>query len=64
VNFITNSGTIGGTYADSSHVRHGFIFDGTTYTTLLDYPGSRQFSDSIGPVGIGPGGEVVGNWNG
>jgi hypothetical protein len=57
VNFITNSGAIGGSYLDSSHVRHGFTFDGTTYTTV-DYPGAA----SSAPVGIGPGGEVVGNW--
>jgi len=58
VSFITNSGTIGGTYTDASSQGHGFIFDGTTYTNV-DYPGAGTSS----PVGIGPGGEVVGNWS-
>jgi probable HAF family extracellular repeat protein len=52
---INNSGQIVGTYQDDRNVKHGFIINGDTITTL-DYPGGLQTE----VFGINDNGDIVG----
>lgn len=53
---INNAGQIVGTYQDSAGGYHGYIFDGTTYTTV-EYPnGTHHYL-----FGIGPSGQLLGS---
>lgn len=54
-NDINDFGQIVGTYYGSNGVSHGFLYDGTTYTTI-DYPGA-DWSEA---TGINQQGDIVG----
>ncbi len=55
-NGINNAGDIVGYFQDSSGVVHGFLYNGTTYTTLDD----PYASGSTEALGINNNGEIVG----
>jgi probable HAF family extracellular repeat protein len=54
---INDSGNIVGWYQDGSGNRHGFLYDGSTYSTL-DYPGA----DATYPEGINNSGVISGEY--
>jgi hypothetical protein len=55
---ITSSGEIGGFYySETTNSNHGFLYSGGTFTTI-DYPGAIE----TGIYGIGPSGEIIGEW--
>ena len=58
VNGINNKGLAVGTYFDASFFPHGFVFDGSTYSTL-DYPGAL----GTNPQKINDTGMIVGTYN-
>jgi hypothetical protein len=57
---ITKSGVIAGWYTDTSGFDHGFVLDGTTFTTV-DYPAPATNTQILG---INAAGKIVGSYNG
>jgi hypothetical protein len=61
---VNNSGRVVGTYYGADGIRHGYVYDGTTYTTV-DYPGAlHTFLFGIDAAGRTVGSYSVASGNG